>query len=201
MRMSALLPNDRPRWMWPASLAGALVLLVVAVLLPDAWWSWLWPSATGGRPPVAPSPAGDPITWTIVLPPPVIEVVPEPADTAPATDDHDLDWLPADWWQTAWHDAAAIGWPRRVIDLPDALLPVPLVVLMGTQATLDLILAAPDSAVAAVIWRLEQTASLTRDDRDGLYTAIARARAYAYLKSREAAMYGEFLLETVPITR
>jgi len=32
-------------------------------------------------------------------------------------------------------------------------------------------------------------------------TSLARARAYADLKSREAAMFGEFQFETVPITK
>ncbi len=199
--MPALLPHDRPRWTWPASLAGAFVLLLAASLMPPAWWAWWWPAPSARRAPPAADGTVAPIAWIIVLPPPVVEARPRVDDPSPTADRRDEPWLPADWWQSAWSADTAIGRPRPVIDLPDAMLPAPLVLMLGTQATLDLILAAPDSAVAAVIWRLEQTASLSRDDRDGLYTAIARARAFADLKSREAAMYGEFLLETVPVTK
>jgi hypothetical protein len=196
--MPALLPPRRCPWTWPASLAGAVCLLLVLLALPAAWWDQLWPGRLpAGRQRAAPAHQTLRLVEVSVLPP--AAAAPLAVTTEPPDHESPL----ADWWQSAWLPGPAAAVPRaRLLALtpPDSLA-APLRLLLDTRATVETILAVPDSVIAACLWWLEETASLTADDRDGFYTRIARARAYADLKSREAAMFGEFQFETVPITK
>ena len=194
--MTALLSSRRPAWVWPASVAGAFLALLMLCLVPGAWWRLLW----SGHSPPRELPEH---TFRADLQIIELEPVRPPPPLAAATGaDAQPEILPADpdWWWAAWHGRIEADW-RSPAALPDSLLPAPLLAMLGVRATVDLILAAPDSLIEARLWWLVQTEDLTLNDLDGFYTAIARARAYADLKSREAAMFNEFQFETVPVTR
>lgn len=117
--MPALLPPRRCPWTWPASLAGAVCLLLVLLLLPASWWDRLWP----GRLPAASREAGATraslrLVELIVQPPadiaPRLESAIEPEPEPPL----------ADWWQTAWLSGdrdVALGVRRLVLAAPDSL--------------------------------------------------------------------------------
>jgi hypothetical protein len=196
--MPALMPRPRPAWIWPSSLGAALCLLASLLLVPSAWWQRLWPGRLPRSGDVRPAEAA---AW------PVIEVILAPPDVAPIDEPSSPRPEPpadADWWWSAWRESAApvaVAIRRRPAAAAGAPTVDDLLRIPGVRPLVSAILAAPDSLVAQRIWRLEQTLELGRDDRAGLYTAIARARSYADLKSREAAMYGETTVLTVPVTR
>jgi hypothetical protein len=196
MAMPAHLTTRQPAWTWPASLGGAVLVLLLLAAVPLSWWRALafGPSL---RERAAPAPVSDLrlLELPAVAPPPPVAAA--PAQDPPPRDLPDQD---AAWWRQAWDGRLAADL-RPLRALPDSLLPPALVAVWGVRPTVELILATPDSAVAARLWRLVESERLTRDDLDGLFTAIARARAFQDLKSREAAMYGEFRFETVPVTK
>ena len=195
--MPALLHQPRPRWIWPSAWLTAVVLLVLTSLTPEAWWWLLLPARdlTGAPPPTF-NPVFELVELDVVAPPPVVVIDVEEINV-PADEPH----LDPDWWNQAWNARIDADLGRRLAAQPDSLVFQPLLDIWGAQATVELILAQPDSVVQARIWRLVQTEALTRDDADGMFAAIARARAYADMKSREAAMYDEFIDETVPVPK
>jgi len=177
-----------------------LLLLWLATLVPASWWALLVPD----QPLRATVAAGPEVDFMIedleVGPaPPAIEIA--GAGEEPAPPARHLD---PDWWTRAWNARIVfdrLPAPAPAPALPDTLVPPVLVGLLGLEASREFILAAADSVVEARLWQLVQEERLRLTDLDGLFTAIARARAYADMKSREAAMYGEFMFETVPVPR
>ena len=198
--MSALLPHHRPGWIWPSAWFAAAVLVVLATLVPHAWWWLLIPDRNlTDSSPSSFGPTFELVELEVVAPPPVVLVTRDLEKTDPLAPEPHLD---PDWWTRSWDARIDADLARRRSTLPDSLLlPQPLLDIWGAQATVELILAQPDSVVQARIWRLVQAEELTRDDADGLFSAIARARSYADMKSREAAMYDEFIFETVPVPK
>jgi len=194
--MSALLPHHRPPWVWPASLAGGALLLVVAMLVPASWWWLLIPDRELRHDQEAPAMLALQLMEEVVLPPPAL--VEEVMDIEEPEEEPVL--VDPQWWTHAW-EARLESHHTYTTLLPDSLVPTPLLDIYGAQATLDLILAAPDSLVQANLWQLVQEESLSRNDLNGLFSAIARARSYADMKQREAAMFDEFMFETVPVTK
>ena len=196
--MPALLRPVRSRWIWPASFGGAALVLLLVFMMPVAWWRLLAPPralhAACGRP-------DEPDLRIVELA--VVRPIPEIREVLEDRPLREPDSLPLDpeWWQEAWHGRFADDLHAPAAASPDSCLPPVLAAILNSRADLDLILDAPDSVIEARLWRLAQVEKLTRNDLEGFYSAIARARAYADLKSREAAMYGEFLNETVPVSR
>ena len=196
--MPALLPHRRPDWIWPSAWFAVGLLVVLATLVPEAWWWLLIPDRdlTDSSSPIF-GPAFELVDLEVAPPPPVVVVVDleraEPLASVPHLD--------PDWWNHAWNVRIDADLGRRSAALPDSLLPQPLLDIWGAQATVALILAQPDCVVQARIWRLVQAEELTRNDADGMFSAIAKARSYADMKSREAAMYDEFIFETVPVPK
>lgn len=194
--MAAHLTPRRSRWTWPVSLGGAVLVLFLLFLVPAAWWRRLLPEPrlrdVRQRAFVAHLQV---VELAAVEPPPAVVAARDDRPSGP-----DVPFQDAAWWQQAWHGRLERDL-RPVAERPDSLRIRSVLALLEARAELATILAAPDSAVEALLWRLAQTEQLSRNDLDGLYAAIARARAYADLKSREAAMYGDFSQETVPITK
>jgi hypothetical protein len=196
--MTALLPRRSWPWTWPLAWSGAALALLAFVLAPAAWW---WPlTARRGlgrvREPALP-PHLHLVELEVLRAPPAIVATPaEPPQRRPPAVHVD----PA-WWTRGWN-ARLVPWAAATPPaVPDTLLPRPLLDLLGARAGLDLVLAQPDSAVEARLWWLAEEERLGRDDLDGVFSATARARALADLKSREAAIFDEFILETVPVPR
>lgn len=199
MPMPALIPHRPCRWAWPAAWVGVLLLLTGATLVPETWWWLLVPDRYRGREAELAAPAAlELLELEVLPPPPPIAIAPDDARREPPAPAPHLD---PDWWTRGWNARIVPDLAPARPELPDSLLPRPLLDILGAQATLDLVLAQPDSVVQARIWWLTQEEQLSRDDLDGLFGAIAKARAYADLKSREAAMYDEFINETVPVPR
>jgi hypothetical protein len=197
--MPALSVSRRPAWVWPASCSGALLALLLLLLVPAPWWRALW-SLQSLRALPARERAADFVVLDVppVRPPPPIAAAPDESDSPAALER--LWQRDPDWWEAAWRGRLIVD-QRPAPSVSDTLLPAPLLALLGSRAAVELVLAMPDSAVTARLWWLVQQERLTYNDLDGIFTAIARARAYADLKSREAAMYGEFMFETVPVTK
>lgn len=196
--MPAHLTPRRDAWTWPASLGGAALSLLILLLLPPAWLRFMLPDR-GLRPPLS-RPLEPHLRVVELAPaslPPIITPVPSEQTAAPPAVPV---WDDDEWWHRAWHGRLAQDLRPRTLR-PDSLPSPILTTLLSAGMDLDLILATPDSVIEARLWRLVQTEQLARNDLDGLFSAIARARAYADLKSREAAMYNEFINETVPITK
>jgi hypothetical protein len=196
--MPALLLRPRPRWTWPLAWSLAALVVALALAIPESWWWLLVPD----RPilvtrAAGPAPALRLLELEVITPPPVIEAAPERPQDRPRPEPP----LDPDWWTRGWNARIVGDLPATGPALPDSLLPRPLLELLGARAALDLVLSQPDSVVQAQLWWLVEEERLARDDLDGLFTAVARARSYADKMSREAAMYDEFLLETVPVPR
>ena len=197
--MPALLPRDRSCWTWPAAWSAAAVLLLAALLVPEAWWWLLVPDRDLGRGRARePAKGLELLDLEILRTPPEIVVSPDPRREDRPAPEPPLD--PA-WWTRAWNTRIVADLTTSPRALPDSLVPRPLLDILGARGTIELVLARPDSSVRAQLWLLVQEEKLACQDLDGLFSAIAKARAYADLKSREAAMYDEFLLETVPVPR
>ncbi len=164
--------------------------------VPESWWWLLIPD---GRPAGEPGPSLTPALELVDIeirrpPPPVVRV---PDDTPPRrTQEATVD---AAWWTDAWNIriSADLAAPAA----RDTVLSRPVLDLLAAGPSVDAILARPDTVIEARLWQLVQEHTLARDDARGIFTAIAKARAYADMKSREAAMFDEFALETVPVTR
>ncbi len=196
--MSALLPHRPPRWTWPVAWSTAALLVLAALLVPESWWWLLVPDRDLGRHAASEVPTVlELMDLEIQFPPPEVVVTPEP-DTLkrPEPEPH----VDPDWWTHSWN-ARIVADMAPAQTLPDSLLPSPLLDILGARATVELVLMQPDSLVQARIWWLAKEERYTRDDVDGLFSAIARARAYADMKQREAAMFDEFINETVPVSR
>jgi hypothetical protein len=92
---------------------------------------------------------------------------------------------------------------RVIADLqaqaPNDTLPWEAVGAAGLPTTLEIVLAVPDSLVAARLWELKQEDEVGCADPFGYFRAVSRARAGQDLKSREAAMFGEFNNETIVV--
>jgi len=191
--------HRRPRWTWPVAWSITLVLGIGAMLVPESWWWLLIPDRDleHRRGQVSP-PAMQLVELEVVAPPPEIAAVPDPEPEDETEPEIHLD---PDWWTRSWSARIVSDFAPAHAAVPDSLLPRPLLDILGAQATVDLVLSQPDSAVQARIWWLVQEEELTRDDLDGLFSAIARARAYADMRQREAAMFDEFINETVPVPR
>ena len=179
-------PIQRPRPAWLLSWLITVGLLAALVLLPEAAWEAIWPD---GR---LRSRDGDEhaghvfelVEVSVVRPlPPVVETIPDPPDDQrrPARPEPE-----AAWWTQAW-DVRIDADLGRALVLPDSLVPAPLVEIWGAQATLDLILATPDSLLEAQLWQLVNEQQLGRNDLSGLYSAIAKARSYVDMKRRGPA--------------
>jgi len=182
-------PRHRSQPIWLASWGFTLGLLVVLLLLPSSWWDAIWPDGRlrGRADDARPDHEFELIELAVRRPPPVVEAVAERPHQPPPPA-----LLPeAEWWSQAWNVRIDADLGRRVA-LPDSLLPVPLVDLWGAQATVELIMATPDSVVNARLWELVSEEQLGRNDLSGLYSTIAKARAYVDMKRREAAMFNEF---------
>jgi len=194
--MPALVSRDRPRWTWPVAWSLALASLVLVALLPQRWWNAVWPDGRLAARATEPPPAAfELVELAPGRPPSPIE-----SDESPPTAPTPPRAPEAAWWEVGFRARIVADFAAPPV-LPDSLLPRPLLELWGARATTELILAAPDSAVHAQLWWLVQEERLAASDLGGLFTAIARARAYADLRSREAAMFDEFLNETVPVPR
>lgn len=183
-------PTQRPRPAWLLSWSITLGLLLGLVLLPEHVWESIWPDGRlrPGLAHRAHDHVFELVELSVVLPaPPVIEAVPE----LPERPDHPAPRVEAAWWTQAW-DVRIDTDLGRAPSLPDSLLPAPLAELWGAQATVDLILATPDSVVEARLWQLVNEQQLARNDLSGLFSAIAKARSYVDMKRREASMFDEF---------
>lgn len=178
--------SRNPRWLWPVSCSLAATVLLALVAMPAGWWDALWPDGRlrhrdAGRADRAPLQL---LSVAVVPARPPVRVA-DPADDPPPP----TRWRDARWWDEAWN--ARIEPLASPPALPDTLPPTPLRLLWGEQATVEFILGQPDSVVARRLWRLVQTEQLGRDDLDGMFSAIAKARSYADMKRREAAMFDE----------
>jgi hypothetical protein len=190
--------HRRPTWVWPTAWLAAGLLLVAATLVPEAWWWLLIPDRDARAPATAAlDDAMELVELDVMPPPPPVEAAPDPPPDAGPPPEVLLD---QDWWHRAWNLRIADDVAPRRPTLPDSLVPLPLLALYGASASVDLILSQPDSVVQARLWWLVQEEQLTLDDLDGVFSAIAKARAFVDLKSREAAMFDEFIFETVPVT-
>jgi hypothetical protein len=186
----------RPRPAWARAWVLTAAVLAAIWLAPTSWWERLWPDGRL-RGVGAPAPAPPLVIQRveIVTPPAVVEPVPADQPEAPRPEPEPR------WWTDAWNARIVADRASQRAAAADSLLPGPLRDLFGAQATVAMILATPDSVVTARVWRLVQQEQLSASDADGIFEAIARARAYADLRSREAAMFDEFLHETVPVPR
>jgi len=195
--MGPLIVRTEPRWRWAAAWVAALAMLLGLTLLPRPWWEAIWPR--GRLRPVAAAEA--PVAFSVVE---VAEVRPprtvltRPDSTVPIAAGPVAD---SAWWVRAWQARVAADFSPPVPALPDSLIPTPLRDLWGARAAVDLILATPDSVVRARLWLLVEAEDLAASDVAGLFAAIARARAHADRRSREADIFDEFLPSTVPVTR
>ena len=100
-----------------------------------------------------------------------------------------------DWWRQALDGRVAQDFVPVVPDTaPWASLGEP-----GLPATLELILATPDSATEHRLWELQREDDVDLSPLRWFFDAVARGRAYADLKSREAAMYDEGVHSTVTV--
>ena len=194
--MPALMPRRPDASTWPLAWSLAAVWLLLMLAVPESWWWLLIPDR-----PAAGADAAPRLTVLELVdieirrpPPPVVRVpddAPPPRAPAPPAD--------AAWWTDAWNVriAADLAAPAA----GDTVLTRPVLDLLAAGPTIDAILARPDSLIEARLWQLVQEHQLARNDARGIYTAIAKARAFADMKSREAAMFDEFARETVPVTR
>jgi hypothetical protein len=190
-------PPARSRWTWLVSWATSAAILALLVAMPAAWWDAIWPDGVLRDHDQARRPARELalVEVEILRPRPPLRIEPE-SRPRPRRDP-----LPPDpaWWTQGWNRRIASDFSAPPTVVPDSLVPRPLIDLWGAQATVDLILAAPDSAVQARLWQLVEEEQLARDDLSGLFSAIAKARSFVDLKRREAAMYGEFGPEIVRV--
>ncbi|MEZ4389207.1 MAG: hypothetical protein R3D98_16805 [Candidatus Krumholzibacteriia bacterium] len=181
--------RERVRWIWPVSWALAGLVLVALGLMPARWWDALWPSgrlrarqeARAVPPPLVL------LELDVAPPPPVIVAVEDPPRGDPEPPPPD-----ARWWTQAWTLRVDADLGRGLPAAADTLFMTPLRELWGAGATVERIIAEPDSVVEARLWQLVSEQRLARNDVAGIFAALAKARAYVDLKRREAAMYGEF---------
>ncbi len=183
-------PRDHPRWLWPLSWLLCGLALACLIIMPARWWDAIWPagrlrSRDAGRPSLAVLRLVD---VEVIAPPADVTVVPDPPEQAePPPPSRE-----PDWWSRAWEVRVARDLVRDPVGPPDTLALAPLLELWGAGASVELILAQPDSVVDARLWQLVNEDALSRNDLSGLYSAIARGRAYVDMKRREAAMFDEF---------
>lgn len=156
----------------------------------------MWPDARPLTARVAAPPAARVLELLTLAPaPPVIVVEAVPGDARRRV----LPELPdAAWWDRAWEVRVTTGVfaaARR-----DTVVPWERLGALGLPTSLDLVLSVPDSALTARVWELVWEEKLSLSELSDYFRAIGRGRAYADLKSREAAMFDEFRYETVPVT-
>ncbi len=189
--------QPRPRSPWGACLGATIGLMALLLLVPGAWWQTLWRSTRQTPrelPRLAEAPA---FTLLEIAPPPSVEMVAPDADLARESPREVPD---AAWWDRAWEvriqdDLLRHAAPSSAVTTPWAALGA-----LGLPTSLEAALTVPDSALAARVWELIWEDKVDLSHLADYFRAIGRGRAYADLKSREAAMFGEFLFETVPVT-
>lgn len=166
-------------------------------MLPTAWWSAIWPRGVL-RQLESPRLALREIVlfeYEIRRSPPPVAVVRDDTRTEAADDPAD----DPDWWWQSWRVRIAVDFGTSHATIPDTLIPLPLQDLLGARATLDLILASPDSVIQARIWELVAEGGLRLDDVSGMFESVARARAYVDMQRRQAATFGEFGADQVRV--
>jgi hypothetical protein len=189
--------QPRPPSPWGACTLAVAALLLLLLLVPAAWWRTLWlstrPALDASR---IPAVATDFTVLEIAAPRTVEAVV--PADEKERERPRDLP--DAAWWDHGWDvrvRSDLLGGPATAAadTTPWARLGA-----LGLPTSLQAALTVPDSVLAARIWELVWEDRVDLSQLADYFRAIGRGRAYADLRSREAAMFGEFLFETVPIT-
>jgi len=69
----------------------------------------------------------------------------------------------------------------------------------GLPAALEIVLTVPDSLLSSRLWELREEEDLRLSPLRDLFHAVSRGRTFADLKSREAAMFGEFVNESITV--
>jgi len=195
--MPAHLRHPRSPWLWPACWLATLALLVGLCLVPRRWWDRILPRGDL-RPPTVSSLATVPLRGVeleILPAPPALATVPDreaPPEPLPA-------WRDASWWDRAWEVRITTDLATRSV--PADADTVPWDLLAAWELPLDDVaaLALTDSVLALRIWEMALEESLDLSHLRAYFHAIGRARMYADLKSREAAMYDEFQFEEVMV--
>jgi hypothetical protein len=189
--------QPRPPSPWGACTLAAAAILVLLLLVPATWWQAVW-LRTRLQPREAPPLSGRPdFVLLEIAGPQVVEVVPVMDKTV-----HDLPReLPdAAWWDRGWEVRVQTGlWPDVMPAAPDTT-PWATLGALGLPTSLAAALTMPDSALTAKVWELVWEDKLSLREFADYFRAIGRSRVYADLRSREAAMFGEFIFETVPVT-
>ncbi len=189
--------QPRPPSPWGACALATVGLLVLLLLVPAAWWRALW-QRTRLQPRELPLVAELPdFALLEIAPPPSVEVV---VPTVARTREVPRELPDAMWWDRAWEVRVRSDLLRDAAPAVTDTTPWAALGALGLPTSLAAALAVPDSALAARVWELVWEDKVDLSRLADYFRAIGRGRTYADLKSREAAMFGEFMFETVPVT-
>lgn len=190
--------QPRPRSPWGACLLATVVLMAMLLLVPLPWWQTMWRSTRHAPRQTAPLAEAPAFELLEIAAPPVVEIV--PSTTEPSS--HEVPREPPDaaWWDRAWEVRVHADLRRGAAPAVADTTPWAALGALGLPTSLAEALTVPDSALAARVWELVWEDKVDLSRLADYFRAIGRGRAYADLRSREAAMFGEFLFETVPVT-
>lgn len=103
------------------------------------------------------------------------------------------------WWTLAFEERAAADLGDRPAATAADTVPWALLGSTGLPAALEIVLAVPDSLSSARLWELGEEEALGLSPLRDFFHAVSRGRAFEDLRSREAAMFGEFVHESIMV--
>ncbi len=185
-------------WKWPACIGLTVVLFLATVfLVPESWIDAFFSPLS-----LVERLEREQVTqWTVILPPPVVEEVPDhqlPAETPRGPQRRTTEHLDPDWWTRGWIVKA---FPlntdpdlRRTTAAADSV--AILLTALGVERDF-LRRTRPDSLLASRLFLLQVEDSFKFDELKPYLSAMARSRDYADILSRAADMYDHFLAQEI----